>query len=81
MLLLASAVALLVHLAVVSPRHVRKSGVIQQNLNRIYDPAEKCSASHTKVRNHLISTPVFIASFLNLFRLLMLYFVLPEVLI
>lgn len=80
MLLLASAVALLVHLAVVSPRHVRKSDVIQQNLNRIYDLAEKCSASHTTVRN-LISTPVLLLFFLNLFHLLMLYFVLPEVLI
>lgn len=63
MLLLASAVALLVHLAVVSPRHVRKSDVIQQNLNRIYDLAEKCSASHTTVRNHLISTPVLLLFF------------------
>lgn len=50
MLLLVSAVSLLVHVAVVSPRHVHKPDVVQLSLYSIYDLANKCSESQTKVR-------------------------------
>lgn len=59
MLLLVSAMALLVHVAVVSPRRVHKSDDVQPNLNNIYDLAEKCSASQTRVRKLLISAHFF----------------------
>lgn len=47
MLLLVSSVGLLVNPAIVSPLYIDRSD-IQQNLNRLYDLAEKCSGSLTK---------------------------------
>lgn len=60
LLLLVCAVAVLLNQAVASPRHVRNAAEIQINLNSIFDLAENCSASLTKVRIHLFSCFVFL---------------------